>query len=72
MVKDHLTLMAAMSDHRQALYEQPKIRGRLAVADTIVLHRRQGHSNAALLFFSEMWIRGVSQQMPMGMRRHQI
>ena len=46
MVKDHLTLMATMSDHRQTLYELPTTHGRLTVADAIVLHRHQGLTKA--------------------------
>ena len=38
--------MATMSDHRQTLYELPTTRGRLTVADAIVLHRHQGLTKA--------------------------
>jgi len=47
MVKDHLILMASMSDRRQALLETPHVRGRLTVADSIALHHRQELSKAS-------------------------
>ena len=47
MVKDHLILMASISDRRQALLEMPHVRGRLTVADSIALHHRQGLSKAS-------------------------
>jgi hypothetical protein len=47
MVKDHLILMASMSDRKQALLETPHVRGRLTVADSIALHHRQELSKAS-------------------------
>lgn len=47
MVKDYLARLATTSEDRQEQFEQPKIRGRLSVADTIVLHMQLGLSKAA-------------------------